>query len=569
MRPPAALPNVVVAIRSRTHYTITERKVMISPGNPEATQSSVDDITGLPAARLIRHIANGDISAVEAVEAHIDRIERVNPQLNAMVLRRYNAAREEARFADEQRSRGERTGALHGLPVTIKESLDLKGAPSTFGVTSRASSLATADEPHVARFRNEGAIVLGKTNVAQLLFYYESDNPLHGRTNNPWRLDRTPGGSSGGEAAIIATGGSAMGLGTDIGGSIRVPAHFCGLAGLKPTEGRTPDMGRFSVPIGQRIIPSQVGVLARHVEDVALGLEVINGGRNPDVEPPMPLADFRDVDLRSLRVAWYADDGTFDVAPAVSRAVREAAERLRQAGARVSPWTPPGVPHALQLFYAIFTADGGRLLRTMLGRDRRAPQIAQLLALARLPQWLIRSVQGMLHALGQYRTASSMEAFGHDDTAHYWTLVEMVLEYRERFRQALDQNAGGPFDLIIAPPCALPAFTHGATKDLLTAGAYACLYNVLGYPAGVVPATRVREDEQTSRADSRDRIEKITRQVEEASAGLPVGVQVIARPWREHVALAAMHAIEQGASASPDFPRTPVMIAGEPAARSR
>jgi fatty acid amide hydrolase len=319
-------------------------------------------------------------------------------------------------------------------------------------------------------------------------------------------------------------------------------------------------MGRYSVPIGQRVIPSQVGLLARHVEDVALGLEVINGGRNPDVEPPIPLGDYRDVDIRSLRVAWYTDDGTFAVAPAISRAVREAADRLRDAGASVTAWTPPGVPDALQLFYGIFIADGGRLLRAMLGREKRAPQVAQLLALARLPRWLIRSAQGLLHAVGEHTMASNMAAFGRDDTAHYWKLVEMVLEYRERFRERLDRDAGGPFDLILAPPCALPAFTHGATRDLLTAGAYASLYNVLGYPAGVVPATRVREDEESERPASRDRIVGITRHVEEASAGLPVGVQVIARPWREHVALAAMHAIERSARMEPDFPRTPVMI---------
>ena len=262
-----------------------------------------------------------------------------------MVFKRYDAARAEARSADGRRASGEPLGPLHGVPITLKECLDLEGTPSTFGLPSRANTRATQDDLYVARMRAAGAIVLGKTNVAQLLFHTECENPVYGRTNNPWNLERTCGGSSGGEGAIIAAGGSPLGLGTDIGGSLRYPAAYCGIASLKPTAGRTPDAGRYSSPIGQRAIVSQVGVLARRVADVALGTEVINGGRAPDAEPPMPLGDFERVDLARLRVATYADDGTFTVAPAVRRAVGEAAAALRAAGATVTEWQPPDVSH--------------------------------------------------------------------------------------------------------------------------------------------------------------------------------------------------------------------------------
>ncbi|MFN8483044.1 MAG: amidase family protein [Anaerolineae bacterium] len=533
---------------------------MISTLNGTPTQTQVDDVTQMSAAQLAQRIAAGDITAAEAVEAHIERIERVNPSLNAVVVKRYAAARAEARTADARRQAGEPLGPLHGLPVTIKECLDLEGTPSTFGLPSRAATRATQDERHVARLRDAGAIVLGKTNVAQLLFYYESDNPVYGTTKNPWNPARTPGGSSGGEAALIAAGGSTLGLGTDIGGSVRIPAHFCGIASLKPTAGRTPDLGRFSVPVGQQAVPSQVGVLARHVEDVALGLEVINGGRNPAAEPPRPLGDFRTVDIRHLRVAWYTNDGTFAVAPAVARAVREAADTLRGLGAQATEWTPPDAGLAMGLLYGIFGADGGRLMRGMLGKDRQTPQIAQLLTLVRLPHTAIRGAQGLLNAVGQRSLAMGMGAFGYSDTAHYWQLAEMVMDYGARFQDALDGATGGPFDVILCPPCSLPAFTHGASKDVITAGAYACLYNVLGYPAGVVPVTRVREGEDVGRPVSKDKVEAAARGVEENSAGLPVGVQVVARPWREHVALAAMRAIEQVAAPRPDFPRTPLAL---------
>src|SRR5581483_364958 len=186
--------------------------------------SSTDALTHFSATTLAAMIARGEVSCLETVEAHIARIEQVNSVLNAVVVRRYAEARMEAKAADERLARGETPGPLHGVPVTVKESLDLQGTPSTFGLPSRANMLASHDDPYVARFRAAGAIILGKTNVSQLLLYIESDNPVYGRTNNPWNLDRSCGGSSGGQAAIIAAGGSSLGLGTDIGGSLRYPS---------------------------------------------------------------------------------------------------------------------------------------------------------------------------------------------------------------------------------------------------------------------------------------------------------------------------------------------------------
>src|SRR5215813_9485749 len=202
-------------------------------------------ITKLSATELAAVIARGEVSVVEAVEAHIARIEQVNPTLNAVVVKRYTEARAEARAADERRSWGGALAPLHGVPITIKESLDLTGTPSTYGLTARASALAEHDNFYVARMRAAGAIVLGKTNVSQLLLYVESDNPVYGRTNNPWNQARTSGGSSGGQAAILAAGGSPLGIGTDIGGSVRLPASFCGVTSLKPTAGRLPDDSSF------------------------------------------------------------------------------------------------------------------------------------------------------------------------------------------------------------------------------------------------------------------------------------------------------------------------------------
>lgn len=512
-------------------------------------------LTTLSASGLAKMIASGDISSVEAVEAHIERIERVNPALNAVVVKRYDAARTEAKEADARRARGEKLAPLHGVPITIKESLDLAGTSSTFGLPSWAGRSIEQDDLYVARIREAGAIILGKTNVAQLLLYFESDNPVYGRSNNPWNLERTPGGSSGGQAAIIAAGGSPMGLGTDIGGSLRIPATFCGIASLKPTTGRTPDAGRYSVPFGQRAIVSQVGVLARTVADIALGTEILNGGRNPNTEPPMPLGDPSAVDVSRLRVAYYTEDGTFQTAPAVRRAVLEAADALKSHGAQVTAWSPPDVSHAADLFFGILSADGARGFKHTLGRDKRDPRVASLEFMGGRSRPTLAVIGGLLKLLGQPGMAGSIRSFGHHDTHHYWQLVEAQMQYQHRFLDALDHSDGGPFDVILCPTCALPALTHGASRDVLTTGGYTILYNLLGYPAGVVPCTRVRSGEELGRAPSRDMVEKTARKVELGSAGLPVGVQVVARPWREHVALATMRAIEEIASKYEDYPK--------------
>ncbi len=500
------------------------------------------DICCMSATALVAAIGRGDLTALDAVEAHIARIERVNPALNAVVVKRYDAARDEARSADARRARGENLPPLHGLPITIKECLDLSGTASTFGLPRLTSTIARQDEEHVARLRRAGAIVLGKTNAGQLLLMLETSNPVYGRTNNPWNLARTAGGSSGGEGAIIAAAGSPLGFGTDIGGSCRVPAAFCGIAGFKPTQGRADDLGRASVPVGQRAIASQIGVMARHVEDLALGLTNVIDRSGPIV----PLSDFRAIDVKALRIGCYVDDGILAPSPAVGRAVKDAADVLRRAGATVTDWTPPQLTLAFDLYLGLLSADRGRWIADLTRRQPIDPRLRAVSFLTRRSRGIIRPMAAALRVLGQSGLAANIRMFGADDTHHYWSLVERLVDYRRAFLAALDAAAQGPLDAILYPAAALPAFVHGATADLAIAGSYSVLANVLGYPAGTVFVTRVRREEETGRRRTRDAVQKAACQTEKHSAGLPVGVQVMARPWREDVTLAALHAIEAG-----------------------
>jgi fatty acid amide hydrolase len=499
-----------------------------------------------PARELAADIAAGRISAVDAVDAHIARIEEVNPALNAVVWTRYDAARAEAKAADARRAAGDALGPLHGVPVTVKECLDLEGSPSTFGITSRRDHRAAADEPHVARLRAAGAIVLGKTNVAQLLMYLESDNPAYGLTRNPWGAERTPGGSSGGQAAIVAAGGAPLGLGTDIGGSSRVPAAFCGIVGFKPTAGRMPDDGRASIPVGQQAIPSQVGVLARDVADAALALSIAAGGRS-DVPA---LGDPATVDVAGLRVGFWDDDGLFAPAPAARRAVADAAEALRRAGARVTAFRPPDPAQVRGLYYGLMSGDRFAGERRQLGSSPRDPRIKLLEDAATLPRPVVNL---MLWATRRRRTAEVVDHFGPYDTDTYWQRVETLMDYRARALAALDD-----LDALVSPAAPLPALRHGATAEVGVMGIYNVVYNVLGWPAGVVPVTRVRAGEDASRPASRDPHDVAVRETERGAEGLPIGVMLAARPWQDHVALAAMAAVEKAARGRDDFPATPV-----------
>jgi fatty acid amide hydrolase len=526
------------------------RDVMTRNNALRVAMSNETDICRLSATELARRIASGEIFAIDAVEALIERIERVNPKLNAVVVKRYDAARAEARAVDARRARGDSLPPLAGVPVTIKECLDLKGTPSTFGLKARANTLATEDDPYVRRLREAGAIVLGKTNVAQILMYTESDNPVYGRSNNPWNVERTPGGSSGGQTAIIAAGGSALGLGTDIGGSLRIPAHYCGIATLRPTAGRIPDAGRYSVPTGQQAVASQTGPLARDVEDLALGLAVINGAS------PMPLGDFRTVDVSKLRVGVFTDDGFFTPSPAIKRAVREAAEMLAVAGATIVPWQPPAPAITMGIWLAAVTADRGKGMKRLLHGEKVDPRIGALLKLAALPRWARSLIGKIAEAFGQKTLAATVRNLGDGSAAHYWRTVEAQIDYQHAWRLALDEQA---LDVVLCPAYGVAAVRHGANNNLATTGSYALLVPVLGYPAGIVPVTRVRAGEESERPASKDMAERTARASEESSAGLPVGVQVIARPWREDVALAAMAAVEAAARKCPDYPAAPAI----------
>jgi fatty acid amide hydrolase len=504
------------------------------------------DLWRSSATEIAALIARGEVSSSDAVAAHIERIEAVDGMLNAVVVRRFDDAMAEARRADEGRARGDALGPLHGVPMTIKECFDLAGTPSTFGLTTRTHDRATSDDPYVARLRAAGAIVIAKTNLSQLMIFIEADNPVYGRTNNPWNIGRTCGGSSGGEGAIVAAGGSPLGLGTDIGGSLRNPANYNGIVSMKPTAGRLDDMARLPIFAGQDAIVSQAGPLARTVADVELAYSIASG------------APASRVDLHGLRVGYYENIGSFAASPALARATREAAALLGDMGASVVRFEPPAVDAAMDLFYGILAADRGRGAIAALGKGTRDKRVAALFDVVSKSRAQLALITLLLRATGQTSLVEIVRNYGFGDARHYWDLVAALAAYRALFARALDEAEGGSLDALVSPPGGLPAILHGASGEVSTAGAYAPLYNVLGYPAGTIPFTRVRAGEEIGRTASRDSVRAAALASERGSAGLPAGVQIVARPGREDIAFSIMAALETVARSQPDFPVTPV-----------
>ena len=319
----------------------------------------MQDLIFRSACELAALVREKKVSPRELLEAHLDRVMQVNPVLNAIVDLNAERAGEEALALETRLARGEETGPLAGVPVTIKSSIDVAGLRSECGTKLRKGHIAKQDATLVARLREAGAIVVGTTNVPDLLMAYETDNLLYGRTNNPWDLEVTAGGSSGGESAAIASGCSAAGFGSDGGGSIRVPAHFCGIGGLKPTPGLIPRGGHWPACIGPSAFTGVVGPMARRVEDLQLLLAVTSGEEFSDPSSvPLSLKATQETDLSGLTVGWFEDDGINPVTRETRQAVRTAAQKLEEQGLRLEPFRLKGMESARDLWWTFFRRGG-------------------------------------------------------------------------------------------------------------------------------------------------------------------------------------------------------------------
>ena len=461
-----------------------------------------DELVNKSASELVALIRAREVSPVEVADAHLRAIERTNPAINAIVTIA-DDIRQRAVEAEDAIMRGAAVGSLHGLPITIKDTIDTAGLRTTSGSRIRAQHIPHRDAPSVARLKAAGAIVLGKTNVPEMAIPYETDNPVFGRTNNPHNPQLTPGGSSGGEAAAIAAYLSPAGIGSDLSGSIRVPAHFCGITGLKPTVGRVPMDGHMPSASGVVGLGACIGPMARHVKDLALLFRVLASAT--DVETPTADEILDATKLRGARVAWYAEDGTTPVTNEIKMAVESAAHALAGGGLETFEALPPGVSKASQLWIDLFSrAANSEIASLYRGHENEAGSV------------VARLLHNMDDEPGEFE----------DRIDNAERLAKAVVE-RERLREDLLRWMKST-PLILAPVGATAAFEHGRQRvdvngtyvNVFRAFSYSQAFNVFGFPSVAVPAGQT-------------------------SSGLPIGVQVIGRPNEEFSVLAAASLIEE------------------------
>ena len=446
------------------------------------------------------------ISPVELIDAHFRQIAALNPRINAFVVLLEEQARAAAKRAEEALMRGDELGLLHGVPVTVKDSFDLMGYPTLCGSKFRMGHRAAADAAAVARMRGAGAVVIGKTNCPEFLSNYETDNYITGRTNNPWNLEYTPGGSSGGEAAAIAAFCSAGGIGSDGGGSIRIPAHFSGIAGLKPTPGRVSAAGHFPVINHPAGLLGVAGPMARTAEDVRRLYAVLAGYDSQDpFSAPVPMRTAAIVGMRVGMMEQFCD---VPVQAEVRNAVQKAAGTIEQIGLKIEPFKPHGLQRAPNLWWFFFGQLPAPITKQLIeGREQDA-------------HWTCT----------EFLQAALKE--------HAPVLDDLMfnLATRDRMRAALLREME-MVPLMLAPACGVPAFKHRERHwptDSKTIGLFEAMmpvtpWNLLGLPAVVIPFGM-------------------------SDAGLPIGVQIIGRPWEEETILEVAVRLEE---ARGPFPAPP------------
>jgi amidase len=439
---------------------------------------------------LAAQIKERKVSPIEVLQAHLDRINEINPHLNAIVTLGPHVMRQ-ARDAEAAIGLGDELGPLHGVPVTVKDTIETAGLRTTSGSAMRAEFMPERDAPAVARLKAAGAIILGKTNTAEMAMDYTTENPVFAPTINPHDPSMTTGGSSGGEAAAIATCLSPGGIGSDLAGSVRIPAHFCGIAGLKPTVGRIPGEGQFPPSTGPYSLGAVIGPMARSVSDLRLMFKVLAG-----IEAVEPMGR---ASLVGSRVAYYTDDGVAPVTEETRQAVEATARALSDAGLIVEQARPPGVEQGHDLWLKLFSrASVVQLRKVYAGNEEKGGDFVR---------WRLA-------------TADDTPAPALDDYINSW------LE-RDRLRaELLRWMEHTP--LLVTPVGATPAYKNKTLKitvgertmSAFRAFSYSQTCNAFDLPAVVVPAGRSLE-------------------------GLPIGVQIIGRPFAEEMVLDAAAIIEE------------------------
>ncbi|NXP26511.1 FAAH1 hydrolase, partial [Scytalopus superciliaris] len=517
-----------------------------------------DAILSLPLLELAERLREGSLSPRTVLYTYLEKALEVNQQTNC--LRHFIPECEEQLQEIQQQKE---KGLLYGIPVSIKDHISHKGHLSTCGLVQCLDTLMKEDSVLVKVLKRQGAIPFAITNVPQSLFSYDCSNLIFGQTLNPFNHQKSPGGSSGGEGALIAGGGSILGIGSDIGGSIRLPSSFCGLCGLKPTAERLRwVLGGWTIVWHILLLnvdicscPTPVscalGPMARDVDSLALCMRALLCEEMFQLDPTVPPIPFnREVYCSSnpLRVGYYDTDGYFPLPPCMRRAVKETRSALQAAGHQLVPFSPPRIPYVMtELFLKTFFADGGRAWLDVFTGDIVDPSLKQQVSSCKIPRLVkkmlavfLKPLQFLLHLkLKDVIIISTCRS-----VKEMWNHHHQIQAYRSEFITRWKELH---LDVMLCPVLG-PAFTTGYPGKLIGAISSTMLYNVLNFPAGVVPVSTVTEADEEElklyQGCCDDPWDRTLKQAVSGAVGMPVAVQCVALPWQEELCLRFMKEVE-------------------------
>ncbi|NWW19003.1 FAAH1 hydrolase, partial [Falcunculus frontatus] len=519
-----------------------------------------DAILSLPLLELTGRLQEGSLSPRTVLYTYVEKVSALEVTRQTNCLRHFIPECEEQL---QEIQRHKEKGLLYGIPVSIKDHIGHKGHLATCGLVQCLGTLMEEDSVLVKVLKRQGAIPFAMTNVPQSLFSYDCSNPIFGQTLNPFNPQKSPGGSSGGEGALIAGGGSILGIGSDVAGSIRLPSSFCGLCGLKPTAERLrwvlglpfQPCSWSSLAEGAKYwaIPCAVGPMARDVDSLALCMKALLCQEMFQLDPSVPPIPFNEEVYSSstpLRVGYYDTDGYFPLPPCMRRAVKETRRALQAAGHQMVPFSPPRIPYVMtELFLKTFFADGGRAWLDVFTGDIVDPGLKPQVNSCKMPRLvkkllalLLKPLQFLLLLLLKLKDVAMISTCR--SVKEMWNHHHQIQVYRSQFITRWKELQ---LDVVLCPVLG-PAFTTGYPGKLLTAISSTMLYNVLNFPAGVVPVSTVTEADEEElklyQGCCDDPWDQTLKQAVSGAVGMPVAVQCVALPWQEELCLRFMKEVE-------------------------
>nr|XP_047915067.1 vitamin D3 hydroxylase-associated protein [Anser cygnoides] len=500
-------------------------------------------ILSLPMVELAEKLKEGSLSPESVLYSYMGKALEVTREVNC-VIDFIHGCEDQLQKVKKQKEKG----LLYGIPVSIKDHINCKGHVSSAGLVKLLGQVKEEDSVIVQVLKSQGAIPFVKTNIPQTMINYDCSNLIFGQTLNPLNHQKTPGGSSGGEGALIAGGGSILGIGSDVAGSIRLPSSFCGLCGLKPTGNRISKLGVVSPITGMYSVTGTLGPMARDVDSLALCMKALlceEMFRLDPTLPPIPFDEEVYTSSKPLRIGYYEGDGYFQPSPSMKRAIQETRKLLQEAGHTLVPFAPPKIDYVVdELFTRGIFSDGAAHLVDSFKGDIVDPNLKSQFNTYRLPA-LVKRILAIILKPIYPRIARDLSALcGVGSAKNLWDQHAAVAVYHTEFiakwrKQRLD---------VILCPALGPAFNHGYAGKLFAATSYTNLYNVLNFPAGVVPVSTVtRADEEELkhyRGHYGDPWDKRLKEAVEGAVGLPVAVQCVALPWQEELCLRLMKEVE-------------------------